>query len=257
MHAHPRIAPILAFTTLVAGCTGTVAVKNVETDKFGYLAKTFSVQSIPGPVATEINAKDRGQLPFHRMVVSVTPQFENTAPGAATQAYRSSWTLINVGGAYVQFLDQQTSNGVETRQDYGIAYRNLFLVRGQSMLMSRTTSNWVMEAKSLKVFEPVSLAATPGAAFDYHYEWGNQGQIANFSSLAIHCEYGARYPASKLNAHFLGDAQDLKCDYLNQNGIASSHTTRALLANYGVTLMTRNQTAAGVVNFKFDDVSIN
>jgi len=242
---------------VVSGCTGVVAVKNVESDKFGYLSKTFSVQSVPSAVASQIAAQDHGPLPFHRMVLSVTPQVESAQVGVALQNYRSSWTIINVGGPYVQFLDEQMSNGVDTRQDYGVSYRNLFMVRGQTMLMDRTNSSLVMEAKSLQTFTPVSLGGAPGGSLEYHYTWGNQAQLANFSDLAIHCAYGARYPASRLNARLVGEAQELNCDHVNKNGIVSDHSTRALLVHYGVAVITRNQTATAAVNFKIDNVSID
>jgi hypothetical protein len=237
-------------------CTGVVPVKNVETDKLGYLNKSFSPQSLPAPVFSQIKTADPGPISFHKMTVSAEPHFESFATGTPLPSFRSTWTFINVGGPFVEALDEQTSNGVGTRQEYGLSYRNLFLVRGQTLWLNRTNSSFVMEAKSLQSFTPISLTGAAGGSLDYQFEWANQAQLMNFTSLAIRCTYGARYPASRLNARFLGDAQELSCDHLNKNGVVTEHSTRALLAYYGIAVLVRNQTAAATVNFRITDFSV-
>jgi hypothetical protein len=242
--------------TALSACSGVVPVKNVETDKLGYLAKSFSLPSVPSAVVGPIRAADDGTLPFQRMTFSMQPVFENISGGNAPPAFHSTWTLINIGGPFVQFLDEQTSNGVQTRQDYGVSYRNLFMVRGQTLLLNRPNSSFVMEAKSLQSFTPVSINGPSQGTLDYRYEWGNQAQLLNFTALSVSCTYGGRYPASRLHPGLLGEAQEVICDHTNRNGVVADHSTRALLSHYGVAILIRNQTAAAVVSFKVQDFSI-
>jgi hypothetical protein len=72
----------------------------------------------------------------------------------------------------------------------------------------------------------------------------------------MRCTYGARYPAWRLNARLLGAAQEVICDHTNRRGVVADHLTRALLSHYGAAILTRNQTAAAVVNFRLQDFSL-
>jgi hypothetical protein len=249
-------APVLVFSVLAAGCAGDVAVKDVQGDKAGYLAKTFALQSVPKDIAAAITAKDPGPLAFHRMNLAVTPKFVATVAGTSPPNYHLKWTLINAGGPFVQYLEEQNSNGIDTRQDYGISYRNLQAVRAQTMLLDHTESSWVMQIKSLESFTPVVLSGAATEDVDFHYTWGNPVQLQGNLSLAAHCRYGERYPAARLNAKFAGEAQDLKCERTNKNGIVDSHTTSTLLVRYGLAVPTRSETSNGTVIFQYDDVAI-
>ncbi|MBS0579360.1 MAG: hypothetical protein JSR36_08870 [Proteobacteria bacterium] len=253
-HARPLLFLLAA---LIVSCTGDVAVKDVQGDKFGYLSKTFALQSIPGGTATAITARDPGPVGFRRMVLAVTPTFVQLTGAATPPQYRMKWTLISAGGPFVQYLEEQSSNGVSTRQDYGISYRNIQDVRAQSMVHSDTQSTWVMEMKSVEGFTPLATTGSGGGGdFNMNYSWGNPMQLANMTRLAVHCTYGERYPAAKINAKLAGEAQDLSCERMNQNGVVADHTTDTLLLRYGVTIRTRAQTPSDTVLFRFDEVTI-
>lgn len=241
---------------LAAGCVGVVQVKDVQSDKFGYLAKTFSLAQANGGVVAALRAKDAGTLPFQKMILSVKPTFETFTAGVTPPDMHVTWTLINAGGPFVQVLDEESSNGVAVRQNYALNYRNLFAIRYQTLLLSNPSSSFVLEMKSLKDYLPLQLDGSGSGALDAHYQWGNPIQIANLSNLALHCEYGDRFAASKISPKFQGDAQEMKCESTNANGITSSHEVRALLLQYGVTVMMRNQTATATVSFAFEDVQI-
>lgn len=246
----------LLTTVLLAGCAGDVAVKDVQGDKAGYLAKTFSLQSVPKDIAAAITAKDPGPLAFHKMTLAVTPKFVAMTPGSSPPNYHLKWTLINAGGPFVQYLEEQNSNGIDTRQDYGVSYRNIQAVRAQTMLLDHTESSWVMQMKSLTNFTPTVLSGAGTEEVDFHYTWGNPIQLQGMSSLAVHCRHGERYPAAKINAKFAGEAQDLKCERTNKNGVIDSHTTNTVLLRYGLAIPTRGETASGTVLFQYDDVTI-
>ena len=248
---------VLACAAVCAGgCHGDVAVKDVQGDKFGYLQKSFALQSIPAGTAKAITARDPGPLGFQRMVLTVTPQFMQLTGAPTPPQYQMKWTLISAGGPFVQYLEEQSSSGVSTRQDYGISYRNIQDLRAQSMVHSDSQSTWVMEMKSVESFTPLATAGSSGGEFNMNYSWGNPMQLANMTRLAVHCSYADRYPAEKLNAQLAGEAQDLKCARMNQNGVVADHTTDTLLLRYGVTVRTRAETASSTVLFQYDDVTI-
>lgn len=247
---------MLAGALFTAGCVGVVPVKSVESDKLGYLTKTFALDSVPSSLAAQITARDDGPLPFHRMVLSVTPQFTVVPGGGTPPVFHSSWTLINAGGPFVQTLEEQSSNGVDTRQDYGISYRNFLAMRRQILVLNHTDSSFIMQIKGLQNFTPLATAGAPVGGVDIRYEWGNPIQIANLANLSVRCDYGPRYPAARLNPKLQGEAQELSCEYTNKNGIVTDRLVHALLSYYGVTVLTRKQTATATVDFRIDDATI-
>ncbi len=256
MSRTPRYVALLSLVAaLGTGCTGNVAVKDVQGDKLGYLTKTFTLKSVPADPAKAVTARDPGPLPFHKMTLSLTPKFVHTS-SATPPEYHLRWTLINAGGPFVQYLQEQNSNGIDTRQDYGISYRNILAMRAQDMQLDHTESTFIMEMKSVDSFAPLVLDGSGSGDFDLHYSWGNPIQIANLAHVALHCTYAGRYPASKINAKFAGDAQDLKCDRMNRNGVIETHTIDTLLVHYGVTIRTRSESASATILFQYDDVTI-
>jgi hypothetical protein len=251
------LTAMLSGALLSAGCVGVVPVKNVESDKLGYLTRTFTLESMPGGVASQITTKDHGTLPFQRMVLSVTPHFTVVPGGGTPPVVHSSWTLINAGGPFVQMLEEQSSNGVDVRQDYGISYRNFLAVREQVMQLNRTDSSLIMQIKGLQTFTPLATTDAPAGGVDIRYEWGSPIQIANLSNLSVRCDYGARYAAARLNPKLVGEAQELNCQYTNKNGIVTDRMVRALLTYYGVTVLTRKQTSTATVDFRIDEAIIS
>jgi hypothetical protein len=241
---------------MLTGCVGVVPVRSVQGDKLGYLQKTFALTTVNASTMAAIKAKDSGTLSFQRIVMSVKPSFERFASATTPPEMHLNVTYLNAGGPFVQVLEEESSNGVDMRQNYGLLYRNLIAVRYQTLLLSNPQSSFIMEMKSLTDLTPPQLDGSGSGAVDFHYQWGNLIQVANLSNLSLHCDYGARFPAARVNPKFQGDAQELKCESTNANGIISEHYLRALLLNYGITVPMRKQTANGTVNFKIEDVQL-
>jgi hypothetical protein len=178
-------------------------------------------------------------------------QRDNTPP-----ALHSTLTLINAGGPFVESLEEQSSNGIPTNENYALRYRGLLSVREQSVPLNQRVTSWIFDIKSLKSFVPLATSNPGTGSFDVVYETGNPIQIANLNHLAIHCTYGATYPAATLNPKLSGDAQEMACEVDNQNGVPSSHSVRVYLRQYGITVIKRNETSAATANMTIDDVRI-
>jgi hypothetical protein len=130
------------------------------------------------------------------------------------------------------------------------------MVRAQTLLLNRPHSSFVMEARALQSFTPVSLNGPAQGSLDYRYEGGDEAQLMNFATLSVNCTYGGRYPVSRLNPGLLGEAQEIICDHTNGNGVVADHSSRAPLSHYGVAIPIRNQTAAAVVTFRVSRTSV-
>jgi hypothetical protein len=242
---------------LLIGCTGQIAVRDVTNDKFAYLHSKFALPNGPTGAVTAIKAQDSGTLPFQRMTFDFTGHIEVGQMGNTPPTIQSRLTVINAGGPFVETLEEVSSNGIPTREDYALRYRGLVNVREQSINLNQTISSWIWNVKSLTTFTPLAAGAAPGTgSFDEAYETGNPMQIANFRHLSIHCTYGATYQASKLNPKLSGDAQDMACEFDNQNGVAGTHSVMVLLKQYGITITRRNETAAFTTNITVDNVLI-
>jgi hypothetical protein len=239
---------------LLIGCTGQIAVRDVTTDKFAYLHSKFSLPNGPTGAVTAIKAQDSGTLPFQRITFDLTGHVEVGQVGSTPPTIQSQLTVVNAGGPFVETLEEVSSNGIPTREEYALRYRGLVSVREQSINLNQTVSSWIWDIKSLKTFTPLATDAPGTGSFDEAYETGNPMQIAGFRHLSTHCTYGATYQASKLNPKLSGDAQDMACEFDNQNGVAGTHSVVVLLKQYGITITKRNETAAYTTNITVDSV---
>ena len=242
---------------LLIGCTGQIAVRKVTDDKFAYLQSKFSLPNGPTGTVTAIKAQDSGALPFQRMTFDLTGHIEVGQMGNTPPEIHSQMTVINAGGPFVETLEEVSSNGIPTREDYSLRYRGLVSLRSQSINLNQTISPWIWEIKSLKTFTPLAAGGAPGTgSFDEAFEAGNPMQLMNFRHLSTHCTYGAVYAASKINPTLGGEAQDMACEYDNENGVAGTHTVVVLLKQYGFTITKRNETATYTTNITVDNVRI-
>jgi hypothetical protein len=241
---------------LLASCAGEVAVSKVASDKFAYLDSNFALSNAPRRVVTAIEAHDSGNLPFRRMTFDFTGHVEVGQTGNTPPAMHSKLTLINAGGPFVETLEQVSSDGIPVREDYSLRYRGLLNVREQILNLNQTVSSMIHEIKSLKSFAPLAASDAGGGSFDEDYETGNPIQIVNFYHLSIHCKYGATYPAATLHPKLSGDAQDLACEFDNQNGVPNTHSVVVFLRQYGIAIIRRNQSSAFTTNTTIDNVRV-
>jgi hypothetical protein len=237
------------------GCA-PVAVKEVTANKNAYLGKNFSTTNISPKIASTITSADNGVLSFKKMVLTLTPQVAYVQKNSDLPDSKNTLTLINAGGPFVQRIEEQSSNTIATRQTYGLMYRNLFAIRSQTVNLNSANANPIYELKSLKSFSRLSATAPGNGELDYEYESAPTVQIVNFNTYHYHCQYLKVYSAGTLHPKFVGDAQDLDCQVVNQNGVATNHSTIAMLLHYGITYSKKIETSSYTTTFKVEDVQV-
>lgn len=247
----------IAAATLCAGLVGCApaSVKDVVADKFGYLDSEFSNDKMSQSASTALAKLDQTPVGFHKLVLTVDQQVESQTNPNYKPVVQETFTLINAGNGLVRGLDEKAQNGIPVNQEYGLSYRNILSLRSQQVLLNSTTSNFVIEVKSLSRMDSPAPAAG-GGSFEFDGDRGRTMQIANFWSWKRTCTWGAVHPASDLSAKFSGNVQDIDCQDLNQNGIQTNRVSGVYLYNYGVFVYTQIQTATLKSTFKFTDVRI-
>ena len=250
-----RNVAVASLCASVAGCAPE-SVKNVEADKFGYLASEFSPGKLSQSIVADLAKLDQTPVPFQKMVLTVEPKVEYQMNANAKPDFRNTFTLINAGNGLVQSLDERFQNGLPTTQSYNLGYRNLLSLRSQQVVLSSTISNFVVETKSLSRVDITTPATASGNEFEVDGESGRPPQIANYASWKFICAWGAVHPAADLLPKFTGNARSIECRNLNRNGIQVSRNSGEYLLDYGIVLFSHVETANFKTDFKFVDAQI-
>jgi hypothetical protein len=250
-----KVAHLFGLIALMAlaGCASrAVAVHDITADKMSYLHKNFSSERVTRGAIAAVTATDKAPLPFTKIVIDVTEKVAGIQKGLPSAAYQSVWTIVNAGGAFVEAIDEQKSNGIPTRQIYRFAYRNLFTLRTQTVPLNATSANAIMEVRAINLFTPVGSTDKPG----YSYEWAMADDSKPGSHYQYYCQYGPSYQASTLHAKFGGMAQDLSCSFLNANGTPERQTVIAYLIQYGIGIPRQITATTSTTTYAIDDVEV-
>ena len=232
------------------------SVKDIQADKWGYLRDHFSTRKAEQGVIQEITKTDAGAVNFQKLTFTVAPVVTLVQSTGAPGEYKSTWTYIAAGGPFVSLLDEETSNGFATAQNYSLVYRGLISIYGQRVLLGSPSAAPITEMKKLKSFSALTVAKAGEGELDYQYEFAPSRQIMNFKQTFLHCVYGAVYPASNINAKLMGDAQDLECEFRNDNNVATAKSTHALLASYGIAITKKLVFSNRTTVFNIEDAKV-
>ncbi|HEY1892468.1 MAG TPA: hypothetical protein VGG63_18880 [Steroidobacteraceae bacterium] len=248
------VVVMLICAAMLCGCMPE-AVKQIESNKSDYMQSHFAVAELTQQVTATIAATDSAPVAFHRMELTLALTVSRTSD-AQVNHFVNTATYTAAGGPYVQILDVLNNNGVPFQEDYSLTYRGLLFLRTQQVQLNATNSNQIFAMHSL---QPVAAwpAGGPGAGdIDFHFEQGLSQQIMNFQSGAMSCRFGSVVAASTLNPALLGDAQNVHCTALNNNGVVISRSDGAWLVHYGIVFMTRVVTSDWMRSWKVQQVQV-
>ena len=231
-----------AAVSLLSGCLNPVQVKDVQQDKTGFLTSHFSPGNLPAGVLKTISSADGSQVNFKRVVYQLDWD-NNTEDKSKEFKTNETNTVTNVGNGLVQFIMENSRNGVPVSQTYGISYRNFLTTKVQSMNLGANVAPMEMQIKSFEHFDPVSSLKT---GLKYTYKWGTTVQFMNFHDGSVSCVSDGAQPASELNKTLSGESWKMTCQFFNQNGVLGSKWTYAYLEKYGIAVAARVESPTGI-----------
>jgi hypothetical protein len=238
-------APIgasLAAIGLLSGCVQFVPVKDIASDKPGYLATHFSIESLPTSV--------RDMLPFKILTLSGTLSGH---VGAVAMKNNFKATLINAKDAgLVQQVLETSANDVPSGATFSLSYLNMYSLKQETASYSQTMAFIPFIVHDTDNNQFAFDAPKEDTTYTTTFKVGATVQIANFRTTVSSCHAGHYYPASQINAALTGKAIDLNCED-TKDGIIQNKTRRTYLTEYGVGLSRSLATSTAQFEWTYSD----
>lgn len=236
---------------LLSGCVSPPQVKQVLGDNEGYLSKNFAPATLPESVRREVASKDGGSFPYVRMVVDMSWTVSSDDKEKQLK-YQDKITYINAGGPFLEEMHEATRNGVPTTQRFVTSYRGILALKSEALNVGNTMAGMTFVAHDFKRFDP--LRPDAGKSIEFAYTSGTTVQLVNFRDGRNACMLGDSYAASRANASFEGEAQDIDCTNYNANGVVSGKSHYVYLKKYGTAVYVKGEGSAGTSEGHIDSV---
>jgi hypothetical protein len=230
---------------LLSGCVQFVSVKDMASDKPGYLATHFSIESLPAGVRDKLPAPGTHTLPFKILTMSGTLSGH---VGAVAMKNDFKATLVNAKdtGA-VQQLFETSANDVPSGATFSLSYLNVYSLKQETASYTQTVALIPFVVHDSDNNQFVFDAPKEDTTYTTTFKVGTTLQLVNFRTTVSSCHTGHYYPASQVNTTLTGKAIDFDCED-TKDGIIQNKTRRTYLTEYGIGL---NRSLA-TSNAKFD-----
>lgn len=247
----PALAAVSIASIVLSGCVQFVPVKEMASDKPGYLARHFDVASLPASVRDKLPAPGSHTLPFKVLVMSGT-----VAGHVGTAAVQNDFkaTLVNAKDTgLIQQLYETSANGVPSGATFSLSYLNLYSLKQEVALYSRTVAFIPFIVHDVDNNQFAFDAPKEDATYTTAFEFGTTVQIVNFHTTVSTCRTGHYYPASQINAGLTGKAIDLECED-TRDGIVQNKARRTYLTEYRVGLSRSFATSTMKLDWTYSDL---
>lgn len=236
--AAPAIAALLA-TAYAAHAQNAVppqpqaATANVS----AYLAQNFGFNALTPEVQATITQANLAAVPFTQITLH-TRDTASAPDHARPTTFSTAMTLENAGHGLVRrvaAVQDDKGNAVATQVE--LTYRGYFPLLTQGIPPQANTIPPVQAARKVLRFDTGS-----NGHFAFVYLYGLTGGKTLQDPGQVLCDSGKRYSASQINPSIEGQALELKCRLIDNNGIQADQITLAYLDKYNVavTLNTHN-----------------
>lgn len=233
---------------LLSACTGAVSVKDVTTNEKGYLASTFSPQTLPAAVAAKI-PRDASHAGFGRLTIVADAKTE--AADGKSESWKTATTWIDEGSGLVQKVTEDSYNDIPYRHLYSLTYKGIVDLKWQRVPLQGAVTGPIYEIKSIDRFDAAPSAV--GDEFEIDYWSAPRIQIANFYSFRRLCKATRALAASELNSKLAGAALELECEVWANNAVVT-RSKWVMLQRYGAAFLTELTTSARKTTYHVIDV---
>jgi hypothetical protein len=244
----------LAVAALVAGSAGTalafqaanqagVAVpapapaNGAPHARAGYLEQHFSADALDADVKAAVMRANLAPVPFNRIVVRTRDQVTSAQAGAqggqaAPSPYAAQITFENAGQGLVRRMEIMQTDKGQSATRLELTYRGYFPFLTQSISSQASTPPPIIAARKVVRFD----TQTDGH-MNFTYFYGAPGEQLSPDPGQVVCDAGKRYAAAQINAAIEGQALELDCQIVDENGGVTNKLTFAYLDKYQVALM--------------------
>jgi hypothetical protein len=217
----------------------------------GYFSQHFSADALTPDVKNAVVNANLDPVSFNRIVLHTRDQVTTTGPGNSGGVYTVEVTIENAGHGLVRRKESAQSRGAAAATRLDLMYRGYFPFMTQNVPADKSTISPVIEARKVLRFD----TKTDGhISFVYLYGAAEQATFADPGQVI--CDSGKRYSASQLNASIQGQAVELDCQSIDNNGMVTNKLTFAYLEKYGVALTLRMQSQGNSLDSTVTDFTV-
>jgi hypothetical protein len=203
----------------------------------GYFAQHFSADALNPEVKAAVTHANLAPVPFGKIVVrtrdQVTPAQAAPQGGQGSpSAYVAQITLENAGQGLVRRMEIMQSDKGDSATRLELTYRGYFPFLTQSISPGASELPPVIAARKVVRFD----TQTDGH-MNFTYFYGAPGTDMSADPGQVVCEAGKRYPAAQVNPAIQGQALELDCQLIDENGGVTNKVTFAYLDKYQVALL--------------------
>jgi hypothetical protein len=240
----------LVCIALLSGCVQPGSVKDMASDKPGYLAMHFGIESLPAGVRDKLPAPGTHVLPFKVMTMSGTLSGH---VGAVALKDDFKATLVNAKNTgLVQQVFETSANDVPSAATFSLSYLNLYSLRQETASYSQTTAVIQLVVHDSDNNQFAFDAPKEDTTYTTTFEMGTAVQIVNFRATVSICHADHYYPASQINAVLTGKAINLNCED-TKDGIIQNRSRRTYLTEYGVGLIRSFATSTAKFDWTYSE----
>jgi hypothetical protein len=233
---------------LLSACSSVSQVKDVASDRDGYLTANFSPQSLSSSIAAKVPSDLKGSR-FGRLIIKTEASGELS--DGRKESWKAVWTLVDVGNGLVERIMEASNNDIPYLLNYSLAYRGYVELKWQSVPLRVTRTGPMYEIKDLTKFDAFPSAVDKEFVVDYTS--GALNQIANFVTAEKSCRTTRTMAAADLHKNLHGQAVEFECR-LSVNNALQVNEKFVMLEDYGVTILLESSKSAQKTTFRIVDV---
>ncbi|GLQ96955.1 hypothetical protein [Dyella mobilis] len=218
---------------LVAGTAGAVSPQS--SDAPNYFTKHFSTDALADAVKSAVTDAHLAPVSFHHIVVHTRDQVTTSGQGSPT-TYTVTMMLEDAGQGLIRRTQAVQSHEGNTVTRFDLTYRGYFPFLSQSIPASANALPPVIETRKVMRFD-----THVDGHFSFVYLFGPSGQATFADPGQVICDSGKSYAAAQVSPAIQGQALELNCQTIDNNGITTGKTRFAYLEKYGVALMLHTQ----------------
>jgi hypothetical protein len=243
---------IVSLLVVVSAAYAQEAPQAGNADPSNYLTQHFSFEALNPDAQAAITHANLAPVPFAQITLHTRENVTSAEQQAKPSTYNATITLQNAGHGLVRRITAvQDNNGSTIATQLGLTYRGYFTFLAQAISPQATTVPPMQEVRKVLRFD----TGTSGhLAFVYLY--GSTGAPTFQDPGQFLCDSGKSYSASQLNPSIQGQALELNCRVIDNNGIETDKVTLAYLDKYAVAVTLRTHNDQHTVDSTIADFNV-
>ncbi|RXN92907.1 hypothetical protein C7R54_03995 [Achromobacter aloeverae] len=239
----------------MTGCAGPTAVKAVVADPPAYSAHHMTARNLQATGREKLPAA--GSEAFGYTTIVMSGEIRQTPVNGRPFDVTFENTYYNDrDDGMLRGIFMRKSNGLPSSFRVDLSYHGFVPLIVQAGSSTAETMMRTLTARDIDQW-PRDFAAMPEhGSFTFAWTAGFAGDPVQTYPRKLTCTSGENYPASRFMPQVPGQAIDLKCNWLDDNGVQSDKTRLVYLRAYALALPVEQTTASWTSTTRYDTLQV-